>query len=89
MQHLSRFWNGRCVLLLVVSAIIPRILRLSNISKELKRQRDRLDSAVMTLQGRSPNQRTQRQRRRILSEEAQLRISAGMKARWAKATRAG
>jgi hypothetical protein len=77
---------------------------LSSIVNELKKQRARLDSAIKALggvvrrEGRSDSRvlsssheskRKGRRGRRKMSAAVKRRISAGMKARWAKAKKAG
>lgn len=74
------------------------MLDVSTIVNELKQQRDRLDSAIKALQGvagadepasSGKPKRKGRKGRRKLSAAAKRRISAGMKARWAKAKKSG
>jgi hypothetical protein len=74
------------------------MLNLAGIVNELKQQRGRLDSAIQALEGhgsvdhvrsfRKPKRKGKKGVRK-LSAAARRRISAGMKARWKKAKKAG
>ncbi len=74
------------------------MINLLAIVAEMKRERDRLDSAINALEGvrsvnrhRSPRKGKAKRRRgvRKMSAAARTRISKKMKARWAKAKKAG